>query len=721
MFYTPQVQTTTGGGIAGIIATIASVVVTVVEVVRNVIKHIREHKQKTQMRPPLPHNGNVIDMTYNDSSGRWNVRMPITHVNPNYINGGMHNMYEYDVTQGINYIDTPETSSIYNRNLPYGYGYDPNKRDYIWQDKTLGQVPSTTEYVPFEARTGFDPTDWLKRMNSYVSTMEPYYPYRNKNLFIKYTDVEPPKDDSYLKDPFAGIQFKNLQNHFERRQFNPYEPSRPFATYDTNSINANDPAVNPYEMTQEQINGMVNRSNYYKDYILNINRMNPFGAPNDIDNPYNLLGGPSYVGADGQLHIRQVPPQPEYHARREFLNSGREKPYPTIGGEAFGRSMYHGFDFYTMNQPNMVYNNIPNSGPTNMYDTATPNDPIAPPLMSIPFIRNYIQKQKNEEARQKIGNPDPYAAAFSQPTQKPVLQDPNNYANPYSMSIQNQIDRSKLMIDPKCGMVLNNGDPNDPLAMLLSIQPAGQPITPQQEMRNQVALQQLYNMQMGYPQSQQPNPYNFGSVLGGPTHVGLMRQGVAPMMYGYQNNQQSQYNQYGMYNQHANTYGMPQQNPQQQMYQQQPQMAHYGQQTNSVFTDEATIRSMANYGMSPNQVNQYNNSYGMPQPQQNPQQQSQQQPQVNTRSMINPQSLGYPQQQTSVNDIFGDKSDNSNRVVGNPLPEARDVEEGLTQDEILDIMLKADRGELDTTPVEFKEPERPKSPDQLAAKLFNLS
>ena len=273
------------------------------------------------------------------------------------------------------------------------------------------------------------------------------------------------------------------------------------------------------------------------------------------------------------------------------------------------------------------------------------------------------------------------------------------------------------MIDPKCGMVLNNGDPNDPLAMLLSIQPAGQPITPQQEMRNQVALQQLYNMQMGYPQTQQPNPYNFGSVLGGPTHVGLMRQGVAPMMYGYQNNQQPQYNQYGMYNQHANTYGMPQQNPQQQMYQQQPQMAHYGQQTNSVFTDEATIRSMANYGMSPNQVNQYNNSYGMPQPQQNPQQQTM----MKTGSMINPQSLGYPKSQTSVNDIFGDKSDNSNRVVGNPLPEARDVAEGLTQDEILDIMLKADRGELDTTPVEFKEPERPKSPDQLAAKLFDLS
>ena len=126
---------------------------------------------------------------------------------------------------------------------------------------------------------------------------------------------------------------------------------------------------------------------------------------------------------------------------------------------------------------------------------------------------------------------------------------------------------------------------------------------------------------------------------------------------------------------------------------------------------------MANYGMSPNQVNQYNNSYGMPQPQQNPQQQ----PQMNTRSMINPQSLGYPKSQTSVNDIFGDKFDNSNRVVGNPLPEARDVEEGLSQDEILDIMLKADRGELDTTPVEFKEPERPKSPDQLAAKLFDLS
>ena len=159
------------GGIAGIVAGIATIVVAVVKIVRKVIDSIKNRHQQDPPQPMIPCNGNVIDMTYCDNTGRWACNMPITNINPMRINGG-NRMFEYDVFQGSDYYDTPNTN-MYNRNLPYGYGYNPNKPDYIWQDKTLGQVPSTTEYVPFEARTGFDPVPWMKASNSYVNTMDP--------------------------------------------------------------------------------------------------------------------------------------------------------------------------------------------------------------------------------------------------------------------------------------------------------------------------------------------------------------------------------------------------------------------------------------------------------------------------------------------------------------------------------------------------------------------
>ena len=688
-------ETPSVGGTVGLIATITTVVVTVINVVKKLIDSIRQRRHETNPpQPMIPCNGNVVDMTYCDNTGRWAYRMPITNINPMYINGG-NRMFEYDVFQGSDYYDTPN-SNMYNRNLPYGYGYNPNKPDYIWQDKTLGQVPSTCEWVPFESRTGFDPVPWLKASNSYVNTMDPYYPYRSTNQFIKYDNVDPPKDDSYLKDPTAGMLFKDLKNHFQRRDYNPYEPARPFATYNPNSINANDPAMNPYNMTQEQINGMVNRSNYYKDYILNITKGNTFGAPNDIDNPYNLLGGPSYVGPDGQLHIRQVPPQPEYHARREFLASGRTKPYPTVGGEVFGRSMYHGFDFQTMNQPDMGYNRVLTGGTEDMYESRRYTDPIAPALMSIPYIQSYVRKQQAEQARQKMGNPDPYASSFAQPVQKPALQNPNMYANPYARSIQNQIDRSQLLIDPKAGMMLNDGDPNDRLAMLMNIQPANMTMTPQQELQNQMMMNALYYG----TNNQQTNPYMSGSILGN-THAGMLRGGMQHVNMNQMNTN------YGM-NMNTNygmnaSYGMS--------MPMQTQMNMMNQNNGSVFTDEANIRSMMNYGKPMNNMPQNaqnaNASYGMPP--QNP----------NMNNQMNNQMTQTNAANTA--NIFGDMNmDGSTRVMGNPnsVPEA---DRGLSREQIADMMFKMQAGEIPTDDVpEIREPEKPKSPDELASKLFDL-
>ena len=705
-------ETPTVGGTMGLIATITTIAVAVINVVKNIIDSIRQRRQQqSPPQPAIPCNGNVVDMTYCDNTGRWAYRMPITNVNPMYINGG-NRMFEYDVFQGSDYYDTPNTN-MYNRNLPYGYGYNPNKPDYIWQDKTLGQVPSTTEYVPFEARTGFDPVPWLKASNSYVNTMDPYYPYRSTNQFIKYDGVDPPKDDSYLKDPTAGMLFKDLKNHFQRRDFNPYEPSRPFATYNPYSINANDPAANPYNMTQEQINGMVNRSNYYKDYILNITKGNTFGAPNDIDNPFNLLGGPSYVGPDGKLHIRQVPPQPEYHARREFLASGRTKPYPTVGGEVFGRSMYHGFDFQTMNRPDLGYNRVLTGGTEDMYESRRYTDPVAPALMSIPFVQSYIRKQQADQARQKMGNPDPYASSFAQPVQKPILQSPYAFANPYARSIQNQIDRSQLMIDPKMGMDFNDGDPNDRLAMLMNIQPANMTMTPQQELQNQMMMNALYNG----TNPNQMNPYNTGSILGN-THAGMLRGGMqhVNMNYGRPMNQMNPMNANAMYGMNPNmVYGMNNMNNANAAYgmpQNQMNMMRNNMNGGSLFTEESNIRSMMNYGKPANQMSNADAMYGM-----NPNMVNQMQNQQQNQNAMNSQQ----QMNTSISDVFGDTAnDNSSKVMGNPNAVAP-ADRGLSQEEILINMMKMQNGEIPTDDIpEIREPEKPKSPDELASKLFDL-
>lgn len=703
-------MTLTTGSTVGLIATVTSVIVAVVEAVRKIIDMVKERKRENPT-PQLPCRGNTIDMVYNDNTGRWITSMPITNMNTNpmrYIGnntfGGMNKMFEYDVWQGSDLYDTPNTN-MYNRNLPYGYGYNPNKPDYIWQDRTLGQVPSTTEYTPFESRTGFDPVPWLKAQNSYVATMDPYYPYRNSNLFIKYDNVDPPKDDSYLKDPNAGILYKDLQKHFQRRDFNPYEPSRPFATYNPNSINANDPAANPYGMTQEQINGMVNRANYYKDLMLNINKSNPFGAPNDIDNPYNLLGGPSYVGPDGNLYIRSVPPQPEYHARREFLASGRTKPYPTLGGEVFGRSMYNGFDFQTMNKPNNSYNTILTGGIQDMYDSRRYGvDPAAPPIMSIPYVQNYIRKQQAEQQQKQMTPINPYADCFSQPTQKPILQSPYVYANPYSRSIQNQIDRSQLMIDPTCGMDLNDGDPNDKLAMLLQLQPNGGNMSPQQEMRNQMIMNSMYG------NNRNSDPYaNTSSILGPNTHAGMMRQSM--------NNYGA--NQAGTYIPNASVYGM----------QQQMQMMRQGMNNGSVFCDNRAgmmMNQQQNIAQNIQNMNA-NMNYGMSQPQN-----VQQQPQQNMNYGMNvPQQqnmntnvgmMNMPQQNTqqpSINSIFGDNSGQTSQVA-TATPD-KDVYDGMTNEQLIAYMQGIQNGDIETTKSpEIRQATNAKSPDELARKLFDI-
>lgn len=692
-------MTITGPSGVGIVATVTTVIVAIVEAVRKIIDMVRERKQNNPP-PQLPCRGNTVDMVYNDNTGRWVTNMPITNMNVTpmrYIGnnnyGGMNNMFEYDVFQGSDLYDTPNTN-MFNRNLPYGYGYNPNKPDYIWQDRTLGQVPSTTEYVPFESRTGFDPVPWLKASNSYVATMDPYYPYRNSNLFIKYDNVDPPKDDSYLKDPTAGMLYKDLQNHFQRRDFNPYEPSRPFATYNPNSINANDPAANPYGMTQEQINGMVNRSNYYKDYILNINKSNTFGAPNDIDNPYNLLGGPSYVGPDGKLYIRSVPKQPEYHARREFLAAGREKPYPTLGGEVFGRSMYNGFDFQTMNNPNTGYNTILTGGINDMYDSRRYGvDPPAPDLMSLPYVQSYIQKQQMEQQRKQITPVQPYASSFAEPVQKSILQNPYNYANPYSRSIQNNIDRSQLMIDPKCGMDLNDASPDDKIAMLLQIQPGtNTPVYPQ--MRSNVnPMQQTC------------------SVLGPNTHAGMMRQGM--------NNYGA--NQAGTYIPNASIYGM----------QQQMNMMRQRMNNGSVFVDEPSgMMNNANntYGMSPQNITQgiqninANQAYGMPQMNQMNQNQMNSMNQNPNMGMgmnhVNP-NMNTMNNQPSINSIFGDTSGQQTNVTqASPSPDKYD---GMTNEQLLATLQGMRNGSIPTeNDPEIKQPTNAKSPDEIASKLFGI-
>ena len=104
------------------------------------------------------------------------------------------------------------------------------------------------------------------------------------------------------------------------------------------------------------------------------------------------------------------------------------------------------------------------------------------------------------------------------------------------------------------------------------------------------------------------------------------------------------------------------------------------------------------YGMNPNMVNQMQN-----------QQQNQ--------NAMNPQQ----QMNTSISDVFGDTAnDNSSKVMGNPNAVAP-ADRGLSQEEILINMMKMQNGEIPTDDIpEIREPEKPKSPDELASKLFDL-
>lgn len=754
MYYTGQPTQTSTGGAIGIIAAITSIAVTVIEAVRKLIKMIKERNNEPP-KPMLPCNGNTVDMVYNDNTGTWVSRMPITHTsNPinciGNINNGGNKMseFQYDCFGQLGNYDLGNTN-MYNRNLPYGYGYNPNKRDYVWQDKTLGQCPSTTEWTPFEARTSFDPVPWLKAANSYVNaTMDPYYPYRNTQLWTKYDGVDPPKDDSYLKDPYAGILYKNLENHYERRQYNPYEPSRPFATYDPNSIRANDPAANPYGMTQEQINGIVNRTNFFKDYILNIKQM---GAPNNIDDPYKLLGGPSYVGPDGQLHIRQVPQQLDFHPRREFLDDRFDKPYPTYGGEVFGRGMYPGLDFRTMNQPFAGYNRVLTGGIEDMYDSRQATDPIAPDILSIPFIRNEIERQQREQQMKTMRPTDPTAKFFSDSnsnTNKPGLLDPHQFANPYSKQLINQIDRSKLTLDPTCGMMLNDGSPDDKFAMLMNMTPNGM-VNPMPMLNNMMGINPnanpLYNMNA---MNANYNPVqNMTSVLGPNTHAGLMRQGAGalnvptintnpPMMNGMMGMNPNM-NMYGMnpnYNMNQNNgmsnammmYGKtPQQmNLQYGMSQMQPQqMAHVPNNTGgpSLFSNEHMMQSMANYGKSP-----------QPQQQMNPQQyQTMNMPNMNPNANMGNMNISglfdnnLSQQQMNINsqptmnDIFKD-GEIGEQVAAHPVTDHPDAYKGMNDNQLLRTIIGMRDGLISTEDeTKINVPKRTKTPDQLAAKFFS--
>jgi hypothetical protein len=262
------------------------------------------------------------------------------------------------------------------------------------------------------------------------------------------------------------------------------------------------------------------------------------------------------------------------------------------------------------------------------------------------------------------------------------------------------------MIDPKMGMNFNDGDPNDRLAMLMNIQPANMTMTPQQELQNQMMMNALYNG----TNPNQMNPYNTGSILGN-TYAGMLRGGMqhVNMNYGRPMNQMSNANamygmnpnmMYGMNNMNnANAaYGMPQN---------QMNMMRNNMNGGSLFTDESNIRSMMNYGKPANQMSNADAMYGM-----NPNA---------VQQMQNQQQAQSQQMNTSIADVFGDtNNDNSSRVMGNPNATAP-ADRGLSQEEMIINMMKMQNGEIPTDDIpEIKEPENPKSPNELASKLFDL-
>ena len=557
--------------IGSMIAGIAAVVTAVVEIVRHIADSFKMKKAENKMIGTNP-----IDLQYNPMTKRYQYNnvsdnMRFERINTN--NGGMNNMseFKYDVYQSMRDPDMPATSNI-RRYMPHDFGYDTNKTDYVWTNKKLGEVPSTSEYTPYSQRRMFDPIHYLNNASSYVNGV--YYPYSNQDMSAGY---EFPKfNDEYTKDPQAGIIYKNLENRMPRRVYNPYEPTRPFATYDPRTIDARNPDHNPFGWSQDFINGMVNRTNYYKDYLLNISPENPFGAPNELDNPYKTMPGPSYVGPDGKMYTHPMPPEPKEHVTRNFLR--RDVPWITKGPEWFGWNPY-GISCTVFNPDGTpTYYNNPNGGAIIMSQTRRnqigPND-FQSNLGDNPYVANYWRKQ--EAAQQSYVNPMINNMAYEAVNNKcytvqhdPTKIDPMTVPNPRAASIQDRIDRSRVYINPASGYDINNESPNATLDSLMNL-------TPQQAMAVVNGAPMPQYQQSGYPQYQNTPMY-----------------------------QQTSYPQYSQYPQYSYT---PNNN------------ASYGYGESclgpnvyaGVPTNEMVARQRANYQYYQPQYNGYDESYGRPQ------------------------------------------------------------------------------------------------------------
>lgn len=537
--------------IGSIIAGIAAAVTAVVEIVRRIVDSFKMKKAENKMIGTNP-----IDLQYNPMTKCYQYNnvtdnMRFERINTN--NGGMNNMseFKYDVYQSMRDPDMPATSNI-RRYMPRDFGYDTNKTDYVWTNKKLGEVPSTSEYTPYSQRRMFDPIHYLNNASSYVNGV--YYPYSNQDMSAGY---EFPKfNDEYTKDPQAGIIYKNLENRMPRRVYNPYEPARPFAAYDPRTIDAKNPDHNPFGWSQEFINGMVNRTNYYKDYLLNISPENPFGAPNELDNPYKTMPGPSYVGPDGKMYTHPMPPEPKEHVTRNFLR--RDVPWITKGPEWFGWNPY-GISCTVFNPDGTpTYYNNPNGGVIIMSQTRRnqigPND-FQSNLGDNPYVADYWRKQ--EAAQQSYVNPMINNMAYEAVNNKcytvqhdPTKIDPMTVPNPRAASIQDRIDRSRVYINPASGYDINNESPNATLDSLMNL-------TPQQAMAvvNGAPMPQ-YQQQQGYPQYQNTPMY----------------QQTSYPQYSYNNNRPSMFvDDYYTKPVYDESYGRPQ-NPQPQ---QRPDYQYY--------------------------------------------------------------------------------------------------------------------------------------------------
>jgi len=626
---------------SGIITTVISLIIAVINVSDRIIKYVKTKKDEESKRSE----NQPIELYYNPNTNSYQYKAYDNKLK--YVNGGskMNNNFAYDVYGSLMNPDMPVSDNS-RRHMANNYGYDPNKRDYVWTNMTLGQVPSTSEYTPYGGRTMFDPTPFLRQTSSYVR--DPYYPYSNEDMSNNWS--MPKLNTEFDNDPYAGIIYRNFKNHWTRRTYNPYEPARPFATYDPHSINANDPNHNPFGWSQGVIDGMVNRTNYYKDYILNINRENPFGAPNDIDNPFNTMAGPSYIGPDGRMYTRPMPAEPEEHVTRNFLR--RDVPWMSKGPEWFGWNPY-GFGLSVFNSdgtPN-YYNTNSNGGSfvnvmSNTRSQVMPGDTLAQPLGSDPYVSKYWQDIENARTSytRPMSNINLNEAVFSkcQTIQSdPNKMNPNMFTNPYSSAVQNHIDRSQLVINPQTGMDINNFSPNQPLAhdsnptidALLNITPqqasaisqgAPMPGTQNMPMYQQYQPQMTpnynysnYNYQNNYPNYQNSYPnysqpqYNYGYSQNQDinNYGGMQQSCLGPNVYaGIPGNDMVMRQKFNAYNAQVN-------------YQAPYQSASYGNDygMNQGYNDRRQSMFVDNYKYdSPNyRSSTYNPNYGMnPQPQQ---------------------------------------------------------------------------------------------------------